>query len=337
MKQKIIKLLLMLSLLVPLRMVTESAQSTLDMNALDEQLNLVYIDEHVSKSITELECLFPHHNWSKTFKDLCMDMHDEGNVASYEQVDEVIKECLKVCNDQLCPLQEHLNKYKETLDSGEASIKLSEMDGQPDQLQTRSKCKKFCRLSVRCLTVTNGLSVNGQFLVNGVNFVPLAGVAGAIGAAGAAGPQGVPGIPGLGGVLGYGYIYNFTGQAVAVNADVFFDTNGPLLGVTHTPAADPTGFPITVVNAGTYLINFSVSGTPPNQFAITVNGAVNNSTVYGAGGGSAQNYGQAILVLAAGDVLTLRNNVSAAAVGLDPMIGGTQNNVNASVRIIRLT
>ena len=215
-------------------MVADCTQTTLDKNALDEQLNLVYIDEQVSKSITDLECLLPKHNWSQTFKDLCQDIREEGNVAGHEQVDQVVKECLDACNTQknaqVCSLQSCLKKYKATLDCGKAQIKLSEMEDHSDQFHIRSKCKKFCRLTVRCLTVTGGLSVTGQFLVNGVDFTTLQGVAGAIGAAGAAGPQGVPGIPGIGGILGYGYIYNLGAETVAVEAPVAFDSNGPLIG-----------------------------------------------------------------------------------------------------------
>jgi hypothetical protein len=43
-----------------------------------------------------------------------------------------------------------------------------------------------------------------------------------------------------------------------------------------------------------------------------------------------------ILVLGAGDVITLRNHSSAAAVTLQTLAGGTQTNVNASVSIEKL-
>ena len=93
---------------------------------------------------------------------------------------------------------------------------------------------------------------------------------------------------------------------------------------------------IVVESAGTYAITFSVSGTEPNQFAIFVNGAPNTSTVYGSGAGTQQNTGQAILILGAGDSISIVNHSSAAAVGLASVIGGTQANVNASVLIERL-
>lgn len=168
------------------------------------------------------------------------------------------------------------------------------------------------------------------------------GTDGVPGTNGAAGPPGVPGPPGTAGatgapgpagpVLGYAYIYNLTPQTVAIEAVTLFDSNGPLLGVTHTPGSSA----INITSAGTYSIHFSVSGTEPNQFSVFVNGAPAVSSIYGSGAGTQQNSGQVILTLAAADVITIRNHSSAAAVTLASVIGGTQANVNASVLIVRL-
>ena len=79
-----------------------------------------------------------------------------------------------------------------------------------------------------------------------------------------------------------------------------------------------------------------MSGSEPNQFALFRNGAEVPGTVYGSGAGTQQNNGQVILTIAAGDVLTLRNHTSAAAVGLASVVGGTQANVNASIVIKKL-
>lgn len=152
------------------------------------------------------------------------------------------------------------------------------------------------------------------------------------GEAGEQGPQGEPGPAGTTTLGAYGYIYNFTPQTVAIEDSVEFDSTGPVLGVTHAPGDDE----IVVVAAGVYSVDFSVSGTEPNQFAIFVNGAPVASTVYGSGAGTQQNTGQSILILAAGDVITLVNHSSAAAVGLASLVGGTQPNVNASVKILKL-
>jgi hypothetical protein len=130
-----------------------------------------------------------------------------------------------------------------------------------------------------------------------------------------------------------GFIYNVNAQTVAVEADVIFDLNGGLsTGITHAPGTAQ----IAVTNSGKYEVTFSVSCVEPNQFALFINGAPGVGTVYGSGAGTQQNSGQAIIALTAGDVLTLRNHSSAAAVGLQTLAGGTQTSVNASIVIKKL-
>ncbi len=152
------------------------------------------------------------------------------------------------------------------------------------------------------------------------------GTTGASGATGPAGPQGPAGQP------NYGYVYNVAAQTVAIESPVIFDSNGPLAGFTHTAPSPGIG----VVSAGAYLVDFSASGTQVDQFALADNGTVIPGTTYGSGAGTQQNDGQVIVNLAAGDVLTLVNHSSAAAIGLASLIGGTQANVNASVTIEQL-
>ncbi len=103
-------------------------------------------------------------------------------------------------------------------------------------------------------------------------------------------------------------------------------------GISHTPGTST----VTVTTSGIYEISFSVSGVEPNQFALFINGAVSAGAVYGSGAGTQQNNGQILANLAAGDVVTLANHSSAAAVTLQTLTGGTQINVNASILIRKL-
>jgi hypothetical protein len=121
---------------------------------------------------------------------------------------------------------------------------------------------------------------------------------------------------------------------VAIEADVTFNKNGLLTaGITHTLGTAG----IALVNAGDYKVTFSVSGTEVSQMALFVNGTtLVPGTIYGSGAGTQQNTGQAIVAFAAGDVLTVRNHSSSAAVGLATPIGGTQANANASIAIEKL-
>ncbi len=167
-----------------------------------------------------------------------------------------------------------------------------------------------------------------------------AGAAGAPGPDGAAGPDGPAGADGPQGPAGtnglsdYAYIYNTAPGVVALEADIPFSSNGVITpGFTHALGTAGT----TLVKAGTYKVAFAVSGVEPNQFGLFVNGApASPGTVYGSGAGTQQNSGQAILVLGAGDVLTVRNHSSAAAVTLQTLAGGTQTSVNASLLIEKL-
>ena len=335
-------LFFLLSLAIPFQTtMADVCKSVIDMPNVDKQLHpsLVYIGKHARNCIVELHNRLRDYRWSPESKDLCLDIQDDGNVALYQQVDQVIAECLEACKnlplDQLPTIQAHLEKYKEKLEAGQAHVNVCENDG-TNRLQTRSrKSKKICKLCVRCLRVVGSLSVTGSLFVNGIEFSDLAILAEALADTGliaATGATGATGADGAGGILAFGYIFNLTAQSVAVEAPVLFDSNGPLLGVTHTPGTDA----ITVVDAGTYAITFSVSGSEPNQFALFINGAPDTSTVYGSGAGTQQNTGQAILVLAAGDVITLVNHTSAAAVTLASVVGGTQANVSASILIERL-
>jgi hypothetical protein len=137
---------------------------------------------------------------------------------------------------------------------------------------------------------------------------------------------------GTNGGSAYAYIYNMGAKVVAIEAPVAFDSNGPLLGVTHAPG----NAGIVVTNSGTYDIAWTVSGVEPNQFALFVNGASAAGSIYGSGAATQQNNGQGILTLSASDVVTLVNHSSAAAVTLQTLAGGTQTNVNASVLIRKL-
>lgn len=143
------------------------------------------------------------------------------------------------------------------------------------------------------------------------------------------GPAGPTGPPGANFDANYGYMYNESAQVVPLEADVTFDTNGPLDGVSHAPGTST----IIVTTAGDYRVGFSVSVVEPNQFAIMVNGAPAAGAIFGSGAGTQQNNGEVILTLAAGDILTLRNHTSASAVTLQTLAGGTQVNVNASMMI----
>jgi hypothetical protein len=159
------------------------------------------------------------------------------------------------------------------------------------------------------------------------------GIEGTQGPAGPAGATGATGPPGSNGLSQYAYIYNLGLETVALEADITFDSNGVMTpGISHAPGNAGIG----IVEAGTYEVTFSVSGTEPNQIAIFLDGTLVPGTIYGSGAGTQQNTGQAIVVVPAGAVLSIRNHTSSAAIGLAAPIGGTGASSNASVVIEKL-
>jgi hypothetical protein len=192
-------------------------------------------------------------------------------------------------------------------------------------------CERF-----QCVDVCGNVTVGGNLSEFGNETIggslAVSGPATFSGPTSLTGSVSINGAPAGGGISAYAYIYNVGPQTIALEAPILFDTNGPLSGITHTPASAA----INIVAAGTYAIYWSVSGLNPNQFAITVNGAPSTSTIYGSAAGAQQNTALSILTLAAGDVLNLINHTSSAGVPLQTLAGGTQVNVNASVLILRL-
>ncbi|WP_032079773.1 BclA C-terminal domain-containing protein, partial [Clostridium drakei] len=140
------------------------------------------------------------------------------------------------------------------------------------------------------------------------------GSTGATGIQGVTGPTGATGIQGVTGPTGaglsaYGYVYELATLADATvvgGADVPFSNNGYLTNVSHTPGTTT----ITVTNAGIYQINYNISITDGvgSSLAIAVNGTVDASTPIIALVATGEISGSAILTLAAGDAITLRNN-----------------------------
>ena len=157
------------------------------------------------------------------------------------------------------------------------------------------------------------------------------GITGATGVTGSTGATGVTGATGTVSALSYGYVYELAtviDATVAGGADVPFSNNGLLQDVTHTAGTTTT----TITIPGVYQINFTVSITAGvgSELAIAVNGTVDPSTVISALVATGEISGSFLLSLAAGDVITLRNNSAVPiTMTLAPAVG-------ASLTIVQL-
>ena len=99
-----------------------------------------------------------------------------------------------------------------------------------------------------------------------------------------------------------------------------FSDNGQLVGLTHPAGSSTT----TVPDSGSYEVAFSVSYTAGvgSSIAVAVNGKPVEGTVVPLLTSTGQVSGQAILRLASGDAITIRNNTKVAiTLALSPSVG----------------
>jgi hypothetical protein len=198
-----------------------------------------------------------------------------------------------------------------------------------------------CRKSEKALDFNQSGPVGPAGAAGGTGARGAAGRQGSTGPAGPAGATGATGVAGAPGATGptgpphstaYAYVYITDFQVVPIETDVVFDTAGVLNGVTFA-APSPA---VTIDSSGDYKVTFALAGVEPNQFALFVNGVEAPGSVYGHATGTSETNGQLIVTLVAGDVLTVRNHTSVAAVLLSPFAGGTALNVTASLLIEKL-
>ncbi len=138
-------------------------------------------------------------------------------------------------------------------------------------------------------------------------------------------------------VPAYAYLYNNAAQTVDTAQPVAFGNNGALYGgIEHTPGSTA----VTIAEAGTYGVWFSVTGTAANQFSLSLDGAPVPGTSYGSAAGATGpairilTPGFAVVTAAANSTLELVNETG-SAVTLSVNAAGAVG-VNASLLIVRL-
>jgi hypothetical protein len=183
-------------------------------------------------------------------------------------------------------------------------------------------------------------AVGATGAMGATGYVGPTGPTGPMGATGGTGNNGLPGTPGTNGidginaVTGYAYVYDTSGQTVAVEADVLFSAAGATAGgIGHV--AGTAGISLAI--AGTYKVSYSVTAVGGNQMAVFINGLASPGGGYGSADAGQQNTGQMIVTVASGSILTIRNHTSVAGVVLQNAAGGSAlPTVDASVLIERL-
>jgi hypothetical protein len=166
------------------------------------------------------------------------------------------------------------------------------------------------------------------------------GGGGATGATGAAGATGAGGVTGATGAAGAATTFsNFfalmpgdNAATVAVGAAVQFPQNGPTNGAATR--LSPSTF--TIAATGTYEVAWQVSVTEAGQLMVKVNATEQASTVVGRATGTSQLVGNTLMLLTAGDVLSIVNpSGNSTALTITPTAGGTHA-VSATLSIKKL-
>jgi hypothetical protein len=156
------------------------------------------------------------------------------------------------------------------------------------------------------------------------------GFQGEVGFQGAQGFQGPPGqyIP------AYAFRYSLVDQEVPLGGSIAFEVNGPTVG--FTPLSDTQ---LRCDVSGVYWEIKTIDTLEPNSCALYVNGLLAAGTWFGANA-TAQDIGEAIIILNTGDILELRNQSSQGGhITLSPLGSGanpTVGQVRGAFSIFRI-
>ena len=138
----------------------------------------------------------------------------------------------------------------------------------------------------------------------------------------------------LQGVDVYGSFYSTTVQNVNVNDSVLFDKNQNLNGLTHTLGTGD----ITVSKDGIYVFVFIVNTAQACQFTLFVNGIPDQTTTGGINKGANVLQLRQQVELKAGDVVSVKNHVSAAGtITISQNAGGSLAGNNVELIVSRVS
>lgn len=130
----------------------------------------------------------------------------------------------------------------------------------------------------------------------------------------------------------YGYVYHTNSDTVHVKDAVFFNQNGYLSGVAHTPDTEE----LVIEADGMYAVWFTSASQTECQIALYQNSQVVPGSIYSVGANSTGNNFMALINAKAGDQLTVRNHSGHIAAMLDNSTGGIEETVSASVFVLKI-
>lgn len=279
------------------------------------------------------------------------------NTYIYNQTLDYIKDKI-----DLKEIKDKISNYLQDLISGNALIKVTRQGSTftiysnlvvQDTTQTNALIVDTL-LTTRALLVTGDALIEGDLTVNGT-ICCFTGASGYTGAQGAIGLTGVTGATGLTGATGpdglgsYAYAYGEATQAVPVSnppttySAIIFNSGQELsTDITYNTATGQFTFSESGYYAFHYYFIVNYNGFPQDSFfGVSVNGTVSPSSEYwiytpGFGSGNNQGEGNVILLINAGDVVTIVNTETTPISIPAVTSPGGEAQVNASVKIIKI-
>lgn len=136
----------------------------------------------------------------------------------------------------------------------------------------------------------------------------------------------------------HAYIYNTTDATITPGSVIHFDSNGVISSnISHTPGDSK----ITINQAGTYIVNFIVQGSPADSFALFQNDTYVGGSSYeptlNINEKVDKEFSQVIIQVNAGDVLTVKHYSPVRGQGNAFLKAAGKPSVNASVLIVQLS
>ena len=136
------------------------------------------------------------------------------------------------------------------------------------------------------------------------------------------------------GAQGYGALFRSSALSLSTGQFLPFSTNLNLKNIKHFQGKDE----LMVCSSGIYKYSLNVQTTEPAQFALSINGVVDTSTIYGNDSGANIVSAIKLLSLKKGDKIKVVNHISAKdPVNLSVNSGGLEVGFNASLILYKIS
>lgn len=148
---------------------------------------------------------------------------------------------------------------------------------------------------------------------------------------GPTGPQGQQGPPGPTSNFEYAYIYSTLNSVIPPGGSVPFNQNGPSSSnISHSTVSNTDQ--IIINRTGVFRIIYNLTSSGAMYFAVSINGVIQTSSLYGTNTGGTILAGSTILSITSGDIIRITNYSIATTTTLSNLSNGNAR-ISASITI----